>query len=94
MGLPDIIVERSGERCLIIEVKCLEKEESRTESDLKKELAKASKEAFKQIVKNDCAGPVRGRAEEISGLSAAVYDRKDVRAGFVTEDLMKPRPTR
>jgi hypothetical protein len=33
-------------------------------------------------------------AKEITGLSLAVYGRKDVRADFVTEDLMRPRPAR
>jgi hypothetical protein len=94
MGRSDIIVERPGERYLIIELKYRKKEEGHTESDLKKELAKASKGALEQIVKNDCAGPVRGRAKEIIGLSVAVYEKKDVRADFVTENLMKPRPTR
>jgi hypothetical protein len=92
VGRTDIIAERPGDRYLIIEVKYRKKEEGHTESDLKKELAEASEEALKQIVKNDYAGPIRGMATEIVGLSLAVYGRKHVRADFVTCDLMKPQP--
>ncbi|MDR1083684.1 MAG: hypothetical protein LBP22_02220 [Deltaproteobacteria bacterium] len=48
-----------------------------------------------QVINNDCAGHIiKGRAKEIAGLSVSVYEKKDVRADFVTEDLIKPRPTR
>ncbi|MDR1086091.1 MAG: PD-(D/E)XK nuclease domain-containing protein [Deltaproteobacteria bacterium] len=93
-GRTDIIAERPGDRYLIIEVKYRKKEEGHTEPDLKKELAEASNEALKQIVKNDYAGPIRGMAKEIAGLSLAVYGRKHVRSDFVTCDLMKPQPIR
>jgi hypothetical protein len=56
IGRSDIIAERPGERYLIIDVKS-GKKEGRTESGLKKEPAKASKEALTQIMKDDCAGP-------------------------------------
>ncbi|MDR1084648.1 MAG: hypothetical protein LBP22_07235 [Deltaproteobacteria bacterium] len=79
---------------MIIEVKYRKKEEGHTDSDLKKELEEASKEALKQIVDQDCAGPIRGMAREITGLSLAVYGRKHVRSDFVTCDLMKPQPAR
>ncbi|MDR1085054.1 MAG: ATP-binding protein [Deltaproteobacteria bacterium] len=94
VGRSDIIAERPGGRYLIIEVKYRKKEEGHTDSDLKKELAEASKEALKQIVDNDYAGPIRGLAKEITGLSLAVYGRKHVRSDFVTKDLMKPQPVR
>ncbi|MDR1084814.1 MAG: PD-(D/E)XK nuclease domain-containing protein, partial [Deltaproteobacteria bacterium] len=91
-GRTDIIAERPGDRYLIIEVKYRKKEEGHTDSDLKKELAEASKEALKQIVDQDYAGPIRGMAREITGLSLALYGRKHVRSDFVTCDLMKPQP--
>jgi hypothetical protein len=94
VGRTDIIAERPGDRHLIIEVKYRKKEEGHTDSDLKKELAEASNEALKQIVKNDYAGPIRSMAKEIVGLSLAVYGRKDVRSDFVTDNLMKPQSAR
>jgi hypothetical protein len=94
VGRTDIIAERPGDRYLIIEVKYRKKEEGHTDSDLKKELAEASNEALKQIVDQDYAGPIRGTAKEITGLSLAVYGRKHVRSDFVTCDLLKPQSAR
>jgi hypothetical protein len=89
LGRSDIIVERPGDRYLIIEVKYRKSQARHTEADIKQILAKASEEALKQIVEKDYAGTVRYYAKEILGLSVAVYGRKDVRSDFVTQNLLK-----
>ncbi|MDR1083683.1 MAG: hypothetical protein LBP22_02215 [Deltaproteobacteria bacterium] len=55
MGRSDIIVGRPSERYLIIELRYRKKEEGHTESDLKNEPAKASREALTHV----CQGHYR-----------------------------------